>query len=179
MNSWERRDCHNFSCVGLARAGVGGGEQQKFTKKLSTNSWPRGICASRTLSLSRNPDSSPELHTQRRDVCGAGRLSTFLRFGNDSGRGKAVGSSEKFKSSTQGSPSPLRDFPGFSKSGQDTPPFQEKLGCRNQCPALAGGPGKREAEVGEGNARHGCGCSQLNPGPNARNYLLYWRKVCH
>lgn len=80
---------------------------------------------------------------------GAGRRSTFLRFGNDGGRGKRLGFSEKFESSTQGSPSPLRDFPGFSKSGQDTPPFQEKLGCRNQCPALARGPGKREAEAGE------------------------------
>lgn len=110
-------------------------------------------------------------------MCGAGRLFTFLRFGSDGGRGKGLGFSEKFESSTQGSPSPLRDFPGFSKSGQDTPPFQEEMGCRNQCPALARGPGKREAEAGEGSARQGCGCSQLNPGPNARNYLLYWRKV--
>lgn len=82
-----------------------GGNNKKFTKKLSTNSWPRGICASRTLSLSRNPDCSPELHTQRRDVCvGLADVPRSFASGMMVGGEKRLGFSEKFKSSTQGSP---------------------------------------------------------------------------
>lgn len=106
---------------------------------------------------------------------GAGQPSQFLWLGNDGGRGKGLGFSEKFGSSTQGSLSPLRDFPGFSKSGQDTPPFR-KNGARNRCPALDGGPGKQEAEAAEGSARPGCGCSQLNPGFAAKKLFTLSRR---
>lgn len=135
--------------------------------------------------MPERPSAGPETwtlwprapHPVEGTCAGAGGLSKFLWFGNDGGRGKGLGFSEKLKFGTQGSPLSIEGLPRVQQVTAGHSSFQEKMDWRNRCPALDGGPGKQEAEAAEGSARHGCGCSQLNSGPAAKNYLLYWRKV--
>lgn len=84
-------------------------------------------------------------------MCGAGQLSTFLRFGNDGGRGKGLGVSEKFKPSTQGSPLSIEGLPRVQQVRAGHSSFSGKTGLQEPVPS----PGRGPWEAGGGRGRGG------------------------
>jgi len=67
MNSWESRDCHSFSCVGLTQAGERGGEGNKQNKYKSLA--PRDPCQKDPAPVQKPGLSGAELRTHCRAMC--------------------------------------------------------------------------------------------------------------
>lgn len=149
MNSWERRDCHNFSCVGLTQVGGGreGEEQQNKYKILAQ----RDPCQKDPAPLQKPGLSGPELRTQLK-----GRAPGLAGFPSCFGSGMTVGGekdSDFLRNSSlvpKGPLSPLRDFPGFSKSRRDTPPFRKKWTAGTSAQPWTGALGSRRLRPGRG-----------------------------
>lgn len=119
----------------------------------STRSWPGGIRARRTQHLSRNLElhipGAP--HPPEGMCAGAGAISAWIwDWEMTVGGEKGLDVLRTWSLVPKGPFPPLRDFPGFSKSGQDAPPFRKKQPAGTRAQPWTGALGSRRLRPGRG-----------------------------